>query len=208
VNNIQADVNESAERSAPGSRKWASSGDTRRRVIEGAVEVFSERGFAEATVSDVVARSGVSTGSIYHHFGGKGELFLAIWDDLSSSVEDRMRTALETEGLEPAEKFEVAVRAYLWGMWEFRTEAMVLASGDAPKGFESARRKRMLESTGRMVGVLGLGSTPQDRLVARFIIAVLSEGAFSVAGARDREYADLAIEETVRWLGEMGPGRV
>ena len=176
-------------------------------MIDGAVEVFSERGYAEATISDVVARSGVSTGSIYHHFGGKGELFLAIWEELSEAVENRMQAALGTDGADPAEKFEVAVRAYLWGMWEFRKEAMVLASGDAPKGFESARRKRMLQSTRRMVGVLGLGDTPQERLLTRFIIAVLSEGAYSVAGARDREYAELATEETVRWLGRMGPAR-
>ena len=118
-----------------------------------------------------------------------------------------MQASLQIEGVDAAEKFEVAVRAYLWGMWEFRKEAMVLASGDAPKGFEAVRRKRMLESTGRMVAVLGLGTTPQDRLVTRFIIAVLGEGAYTVAGARDREYAELVIEETVQWLGRMGPGR-
>jgi AcrR family transcriptional regulator len=202
---IPADVNGAGERPEPGGRKWASSGDTRRKVVEGAVEVFSERGYTEATVSDVVARSGVSTGSIYHHFGGKGELFLAIWEELTSVVEGRMDAALEADTGDPRERFEVAVRAYLWGMWDFRREAMVLASGDAPKGFESARRKRMLESTGRMVGVLGLGTTPQDRLVTRFIIAVLSEGAYTVAGARDRDYAELVIEETVRWLGRMTP---
>jgi AcrR family transcriptional regulator len=202
---IRADVNGAGERPAPGGRKWASSGDTRRKVVEGAVEVFSERGYTEATVSDVVARSGVSTGSIYHHFGGKGELFLAIWEELTRVVEGRMDAALEAETGDPRERFEVAVRAYLWGMWDFRREAMVLASGDAPKGFESARRKRMLESTGRMVGVLGLGTTPQDRLVTRFIIAVLSEGAYTVAGARDRDYAEMVIEETVRWLGRMTP---
>jgi AcrR family transcriptional regulator len=202
---IRSDVNGQGEQPAPGARKWASSGDTRRKVVEGAVEVFSERGYTEATVSDVVARSGVSTGSIYHHFGGKGELFLAIWEELTSAVEGRMDSALEAEAGEPRDKFELAVRAYLWGMWDFRKEAMVLASGDAPKGFESARRKRMLASTGRMVGVLGLGTTPQDRLVTRFIIAVLSEGAYAVAGAKNREYAELVIEETVRLLGRMTP---
>lgn len=209
MNTIRTDVNGQPERQGQGARKkWASSGDTRRRVVEGAVEVFSERGFAEATVSDVVARSGVSTGSIYHHFGGKGELFLAIWNELSEVIEQRMETALcVDESADAAVRFESGVRAYLWGMWDFRREAMVLASGDAPKGFEGVRRKRMLQSTRRMVDVLGFEASPQDRLVIRFIIAVLSEGAYSVAGANNRGYAELVVEETVRCLKQMEPGR-
>jgi AcrR family transcriptional regulator len=35
-------------------------------------------------MADIVDHSGASIGSIYHHFGGKKELFLAIFDRLTS----------------------------------------------------------------------------------------------------------------------------
>lgn len=169
------------------------------------MQVFSERGYAAATVAEVVASSGVSTGSIYHHFGGKGELFLAIWDELSVSVGSRMDAALAGGDGASIERFESAVRAYLWGMWEFRREAMILASGDAPKGFETVRRKRMLASMRPLLDSLGLERTPRDRLITRFVLAVLGESAFTIAGSTDRNYADMVVEETVASLRRMDP---
>ena len=51
-----------------GDGALAPRGDPGRRGSE----AFTERGFAGATIEDVRERSGASTGSIYHHFGGKG----------------------------------------------------------------------------------------------------------------------------------------
>lgn len=200
------DVNDRSGQASGAGRKWARSGDTQRRIIEASVEVFSEQGFAEATVAAVVARSGVSTGSIYHHFGGKGELFLAIWDELSESVSGRMESALAADPDDrDIDRFESAVRAYLWAMWELRKEAMVLASGDAPKGFETIRRKRMLASMRPLIDVLGLGRTPRDRLITRFVLAVLGESAFTIAGSTDRTYADMVVDQTVSSLRRLDP---
>src|SRR4051794_38579300 len=76
---------------APGRSawKWSRTGETRRVLLDAAREVFAERGFAEASVAEVVERAGSSVGSLYHHFGGKSELFLALWEDWQSSQEQR-----------------------------------------------------------------------------------------------------------------------
>src|SRR5947209_20358094 len=47
---------------------------TRASLLAAARGVFSESGFAEANIADVVSRAGASVGSLYHHFGGKADL--------------------------------------------------------------------------------------------------------------------------------------
>lgn len=50
----------------------------RDAMIDSAVVLFRQRGVADTSLRDVVEHSGVSRGSIYHHFpGGKEELALA-----------------------------------------------------------------------------------------------------------------------------------
>ncbi|WP_369201038.1 ScbR family autoregulator-binding transcription factor [Streptomyces sp. PU-14G] len=47
---------------------------TRRAVLEAAAEVFAERGYAAATVADILTRAGVTKGALYFHFDSKEDL--------------------------------------------------------------------------------------------------------------------------------------
>jgi AcrR family transcriptional regulator len=51
---------------------------TRRRVMEGAADVFAEKGFRAASLSDVADRAGYTIGAVYSNFANKDELFHAI----------------------------------------------------------------------------------------------------------------------------------
>lgn len=44
-----------------------------------ALDCFTRLGFAATTMEDIRARSGASTGSLYHHFGGKEDLAAALY---------------------------------------------------------------------------------------------------------------------------------
>ncbi len=46
-----------------------------RAILDAALDVFAERGFAEARVEDVAARAGVAKGTIYLYFASKELLF-------------------------------------------------------------------------------------------------------------------------------------
>ena len=45
--------------------------DPRQQVLDAVLTLFSERGYFATTVQDISSESGVSVGSIYHHFGDK-----------------------------------------------------------------------------------------------------------------------------------------
>lgn len=54
----------------------------RRAILDAALQVFVERGVAEATIEDVRVVSGASVGSIYHHFGSKERLAGALYAEV------------------------------------------------------------------------------------------------------------------------------
>jgi AcrR family transcriptional regulator len=53
---------------------------TRERLLDAALEVFSRRGFYAASVDEIAAEAGYSKGAIYSNFSNKEELFLALID--------------------------------------------------------------------------------------------------------------------------------
>ena len=99
------------------ARRWAKTDATQRRILDAATEVFATRGFTAATMADVVTASGASIGSIYHHFGGKSELFLAIFEQMADAIDRRIEVMQQAGPADPRRTFELHVRAYLEAMW-------------------------------------------------------------------------------------------
>ncbi len=52
--------------------------DRKRRILGTAAKVFSEKGFNEATISEIAKRSKISEASIYEYFATKERLLFAI----------------------------------------------------------------------------------------------------------------------------------
>ncbi len=48
---------------------------TRERILEAALDVFSEKGFHVATVDEIAERAGLGKGTVYRHFANKEALF-------------------------------------------------------------------------------------------------------------------------------------
>jgi TetR/AcrR family transcriptional repressor of nem operon len=69
---------------------------TKQRVIAEAARVFNQRGFAGASLSELMEATGLKKGGIYRHFAGKEELALEAFDHASEVVE-----RLRFEGIDP-----------------------------------------------------------------------------------------------------------
>ena len=50
----------------------------RRRLLDAALEVFAERGYASANLDQVAAAAGLTKGAIYSNFASKDDLFFAM----------------------------------------------------------------------------------------------------------------------------------
>ena len=53
---------------------------TRERLLDAALEVFSRRGYYAASVDEIAAEAGYSKGAVYSNFSNKEGLFLALID--------------------------------------------------------------------------------------------------------------------------------
>ncbi|MDP7726624.1 MULTISPECIES: TetR/AcrR family transcriptional regulator [Mycobacterium] len=188
------------------ARRWAKTDATQRRILDAATQVFATKGFTAATIAEVVAGSGASIGSIYHHFGGKSELFLAIFEQMADAVERRIQAAVGGLGTSAPDRrhvFQLHVRAYLTGMWENRYAARVLSSGDTPPGFEVTRRKRLASVLHNWIEVLELDASPRKRLMVRVLIATVAESTLMVIGCDDPDEVPPIIEATIEWIDQI-----
>ena len=57
----------------------------RTMILDGATQVFAEKGFHRATIREIARASGVADGTIYNYFENKTDLLLALLDRLNES---------------------------------------------------------------------------------------------------------------------------
>ena len=85
-----------------GAWQWSRTAQTQRALLDAARAVFTGEGFADASIADVVERAGSSVGSLYHHFGGKSELFIALWQEHQLAHEEAASQAVAGSPSRPA----------------------------------------------------------------------------------------------------------
>ena len=68
-------------------------------IIECAFQVFSEKGFSDTSMEDIVIKSGVSKGGIYNYFKSKEEIFLEIAESRLESRRNLMDTIPVDKGI-------------------------------------------------------------------------------------------------------------
>jgi AcrR family transcriptional regulator len=72
--------------------KRLSSQERRRKIIQAAVTLFSERGFSGATTRELAGKAGISEALLFRHFPDKKKLYQAI---LKSKMEEQIPALFE-----------------------------------------------------------------------------------------------------------------
>ena len=67
--------------------------ETRSKIIESAIKLFSTRGFNAASVDDICVEAGISKGAFYHHFKSKQALFLALLDGWLQTIDNAIEAS-------------------------------------------------------------------------------------------------------------------
>jgi AcrR family transcriptional regulator len=115
----------SGEPSARGDRR-------RREILESALACFLEKGVEATTLGDIRARSGASTGSIYHLFSSKEEIAAALFLESMRDLHERL-----VDSLARGKSAEDALRGVV-----SRYVAWVLAEPDRARFLLAAPRTR------------------------------------------------------------------
>jgi AcrR family transcriptional regulator len=67
--------------------------ETRIKIIESAIKLFSSRGYNKASVDDICEEAGISKGAFYHHFESKQALFLALLDGWLQAIDNAIEAS-------------------------------------------------------------------------------------------------------------------
>lgn len=71
--------------------------DSRHLVVRAAAVEFAAHGYAAATMRELAARCGISTGGVLHYFGSKRDLLLAVLGEGTRAVHHVVASALADE---------------------------------------------------------------------------------------------------------------
>jgi AcrR family transcriptional regulator len=175
---------------------------TRSSLLAAAREVFIGTGYAQAGVTDIVATAGASVGSLYHHFTGKADLYLTLFEEFHSDQAEQARTAVRAArnaGVsDPKLLFVAAARSYLEGCFEQRELSRLFVSGDAPPGFDLVMRRRLREWAERNAEFFARSAEPVDEAVSVVLTGALMLAVAEVSLCEDahraRRLADSVLE--------------
>lgn len=79
--------------------------DTRNLICRKAVRVFAEKGYDATSVQEIAEATGVAKGTIYYHFKGKRELFVASITEGLKELIDEAKAAVGSIG-DPIEQID------------------------------------------------------------------------------------------------------
>ena len=182
---------------------------TRFSLLSAAREVFAASGFAEASIADVVGRAGASVGSLYHHFGGKAELYLALFEEFQHGQEERAAAAVREARLsgerDPLALFLVGSRSYLEGCWAERDLSRMFLAGGGTPGFEMVSRRRYREWTRKNALLLGaMDGDPWADALTQVLTTVISEAGHEIAVCEDESSAALLTDNVLALIAKIG----
>ena len=184
-------------------------GEQRVRLLDAAAEAFASKGFANASVRDIVTTAGMSRRTFYEHFEDLRDVLLQVHDRAASLafrfVDERVRAESD-----PFARVQAGVTAFLSILGEKGDLARVLfreirAAGPA----EQARHEALLS---RYVGLLfegvadayakGVATRPPDELTIFALVSAMEAVAMRYVArheeARAVEAAPTLIELVVR----------
>lgn len=182
---------------------------TRAQLLDAAREIFTTAGYADANVVDIVERAGSSVGSLYHHFGGKSDLYIALYDDYQSRQRHRaakaFRLALAAGESDAMRLFVIGTRAYLEGCWEERTLTTLFSSGDGPPGFEMLTRRGFRHWLAANSEGLSEQARPLSDTLVLVMTTIATEAGREVAVQSTRAGARRFIDEICELIDRLYP---
>lgn len=175
----------------------------RQAAIEAAHDLFMERDYDRVSIEQILDRSGISRGALYHHFPTKLDLFIAVF----KASETRALQQVAARAAGSADPFEVLLassRAYLQ-LCETDEELrrIGLSQSRAVLGWEGWREAASELGIGVVLALVSAaieaGELPphDPETTAHILLGALIEAAMLIVVAEDRTAARERSEKVI-----------
>jgi AcrR family transcriptional regulator len=174
--------------------------------VDAAVELLSARGYAGTSLDAVAKRARVTKGALYHHFSGKQALFEAAFDQVESSVRERLAAIVEAESSDPWSRAIDGLREFVTVCLEPGYQRIVLQEAPAVMGWERWRQVEdqfsysVVRTAVASLLDAGLIAVGPIEITARLLFGAISSGAMLIADATDQRTASKQVSEVVEQI--------
>lgn len=184
---------------------------TRSQLIATARQVFTRQGFAHTTMEDITSAVGLTRGALYHHFGNKEGLLLAVIEQIESEVGERLQ-AVSDAAPSLWEGFRSRCRTYLELALEPEIRRIILQDaraifGDVPQASQSVGIAALQAALDELIAE-GIVAPLHTNVTARMIYGAVTEASFWIAETDDDHETRLtqALNGLERLLGGLAIG--
>jgi AcrR family transcriptional regulator len=157
--------NPAASRLGRGERRQLAHEETRRAILDAALELFVADGYAQVSIRNVAAKVEYSPGAIYSYFPSKDAIFFALAEE-GFRLLGAGRFSSVAKG-DPVQE----VRDTIWGFYQF--------SKDQPQYFALVFLDRHVPRIGREYEQFAFMTELKNRVLAR-VQRCIDEGIFPV----------------------------
>jgi AcrR family transcriptional regulator len=171
---------------------------TRTAVLQAARRQFARAGYSPAELGKIAADARVTTGAIYHHFGSKKGLFLAVAEQLEQDI---LKEGLCVPGDDPWARFRAGFERLIDFCAVADVQRIIFVEAPQVMGPEAWRKIELKYAYGalhetlpRMIEAGILKPYPVD-LIARTLLAVLREASAEVARTKGDEKVRAQVSE-------------
>ncbi len=183
---------------------------SREALLAGARAAFARHGYANAPLEELVRAAGLTKGALYHHFGSKQGLFIAVVQAIDAEILAQVRAEVPER---PATRagFVHACRLYLEAMLEPGVRRILLIDCPAVLGYR-AMRELEIESSIRPIAEMLDALVESGEVVAldteataHLINGALYDAALWIGDdPRPRQALDRAVQAFETLLAGLG----
>ncbi len=178
--------------------------DTRTRIVLAAMELFWAKGYNSTSVADILSRTQLNAGSLYHVFPGKQDVLIAVLEFYRDGIQENLLDPAWVGVDDPVERIFALLDRYRWMIVEtdntygcpIGSLALELHEAD-PVVREllainftnwSAAIERCLEAAGDR-----LPDALDRRALSEFVLTTMEGGVMQARTYRDVAYFDRGV---------------
>lgn len=159
--------------------------ETRKKLVATARQQFGRVGYADTVMDELTAQAGMTRGALYHHFGDKKGLFLAVAQEIDAEMDARLAD-ISAHAPDNWSAFKGRCRAYLEMTMAPEVQRILLRDSPSVLGAEylQAGKLQCVASMTRMLKTLmeekHIAPTSPE-VLAHLINGGLMDAAFWIA---------------------------
>ena len=97
----------------------------RKQIIEGAIKVFTAKGFHSATVREIAEEAGLTMGSLYNYIRSKEDIIYIVYDYITRILREEVKQAIAGIS-DPKERLKSALRQNLDSIYKYQDVVMFI----------------------------------------------------------------------------------